>query len=142
MSLNNFITNISCGFYIDARTRITFYEFSNVNYPNELKYALQGTSLKNYLSGINNKIHTEDYVFGFEHSGYSLIKKGNWKLVNYKSPFDIKNFELYNVERDIIESKDKRRIRVEKYEELLYEWYKFSNENQIIIPTPYIDNIN
>jgi len=120
----------------------TFYEFASVNYPNQLEYPLLGVSLKKYLNGIEDQIHDDDYVFGFEHSGYAFIKKGNWKLVNYNSPFEIGNFKLYNVTTDISESRDLKINQIEKYHELLNEWKKFSNENQIIIPTPYTDNIN
>ncbi len=120
----------------------TFYDFASVNYPNQLEYPLLGVSLKKYLNGIEDQIHDDDYVFGFEHSGYSFIKKGNWKLVNYNSPFEIDNFKLYNVKTDISESRELKINQIEKYQELLNEWKKFSNENQIIIPTPYTDNIN
>ena len=49
------------------------------------------SSLKKYLNGESNQIHEKGYVFGFEHSGYSFIMRDNWKLVNYKTPFNIKN---------------------------------------------------
>ena len=121
----------------------TLYDFGKIDFKNNnFDLSLQGSSLKKYLSGKNNYIHKKGYVFGFEHSGYSFIMKDNWKLVNYESPFDINNFELYNLKNDPIEEINLKEKEVEIFNDLLYEWNVFSKKNKLIFPTPYIDNIN
>ena len=121
----------------------TLYDFGKIDFKNNnFNLLLQGSSLKKYLSGKNNYIHKKGYVFGFEHSGYSFIIKDNWKLVNYESPFDIKNFELYNLKNDPIEEINLKEKEVKIFNDLLDEWNIFSKKNKLILPTPYIDNIN
>ena len=121
----------------------TLYDFGKIDFKNNnFNLSLQGSSLKKYLSGKNNYIHKKGYVFGFEHSGYSFIIKDNWKLVNYESPFDIKNFELYNLKNDPIEEINLKEKEVKIFNDLLEEWNIFSKKNKLILPTPYIDNIN
>ena len=121
----------------------TLYDFGEINLKNNnLNFPLQGSSLKNYLNGESNYIHKKGYVFGFEHSGYSFIMRDNWKLVNYKTPFNIKNFKLYNLEIDPIEEVDLKEKEVEIFNQLIKEWEIFSKKNKLIFPTPYIDNIN
>ena len=121
----------------------TLYDFGKIDFKNNnFDLSLQGSSLKKYLSGKNNYIHKKGYVFGFEHSGYCFIMKDNWKLVNYESPFDINNFELYNLKNDPIEEINLKEKEVKIFNDLLYEWNVFSKKNKLILPTPYIDNIN
>ena len=121
----------------------TLYDFGKIDFKNNnFNLLLQGSSLKKYLSGKNNYIHKKGYVFGFEHSGYSFIIKDNWKLVNYESPFDIKKFELYNLKNDPIEEINLKEKEVKIFNDLLDEWNIFSKKNKLILPTPYIDNIN
>ena len=121
----------------------TLYDFGEINLKNNNpNFPLEGYSLKKYLNGESNQIHEKGYVFGFEHSGYSFIMRDNWKLVNYKTPFNIKNFKLYNLEIDPIEEVDLKEKEVEIFNQLIKEWKIFSKKNKLIFPTPYIDNIN
>ena len=121
----------------------TLYDFGQINLKNNNpNFPLEGYSLKKYLNGENNHIHEKGYVFGFEHSGYSFIIRDNWKLVNYKTPFNIKNFKLYNLESDLIEEVNLKEKEVDIFNQLIKEWEIFSKKNKLIFPTPYIDNIN
>jgi len=118
----------------------TFYEVAYVTYPesyngNEI-YPLTGSSLIPFVSGKTNAIHSSDYVFAIEHYGNAMLRKGNWKITNYIQPFELNNFALFNLSNDIGEQIDLKEFEPEKYEELLNEWKKFSNEVKIQIPTP------
>ena len=62
--------------------------------------------------------------------------RDNWKLVNYKTPFNIKNFKLYNLESDPIEEVDLKEKEVEIFNQLIKEWEIFSKKNKLIFPTP------
>jgi len=118
----------------------TFYDIADTKYPNVFKgndvYPLRGNSLVPFISGKTNGIHSPDYVFGIEHYGNAMIRKGNWKITNYERPFVVENFGLYNLSKDIGEQNDLKETEPEKYEEMLMEWMKFANEVKIQIPTP------
>lgn len=118
----------------------TFYELADADYPAEwngkVVKPLLGASLLPVLTGKKQAIHAEDYVFGMEHNGYAMLRKGNWKLLNIKRPFELKNFELYNLETDLSEQQNLKEAKPEKYQELLLEWDKFSKQVGIVFPTP------
>jgi arylsulfatase len=118
----------------------TFYDIAGASYPEKYKdteiYPLRGRSLLPYISGKTDVIHTPDYVFALEHYGNAMLRKGNWKITNFKKPFELENFALYNLSEDIGEQIDLKNTEKEKYEELLMEWAKFSEEVKIQIPAP------
>jgi arylsulfatase A-like enzyme len=110
----------------------TFYELAEVTYPEKYNekpvYPLKGTSLMPFLSNTSKEIHASDYVFGLEHYGNAMIRKGKWKITNFVQPFTFENFSLYNLSNDLGEQNDLKETEPEKYAEMLREWSKFSNE--------------
>jgi arylsulfatase len=118
----------------------TFYELAKTTYPEiwngKAVKPLRGASLLPILGGEKEKIHNENYVFGLEHAGDAMIRKGDWKIVNVKSPFELKNFELYNLSEDLAEQKDLKDVYPEKYQEMLQEWKKFTEEVGVVLPSP------
>lgn len=115
----------------------TFYEVAQTKYPETYKgrevYPLKGQSLLPFLSGQTEEIHKSDYSFGLEHAGQAMLRKGDWKITNIQTPFREENFKLFNVSSDIAEIHDLRDAEPEKYEELLFEWRKFSTDSRLII---------
>lgn len=118
----------------------TFYELADVSYPITYKgnevYPLKGNSLIPFVSGKTNEIHPSDYVFAIEHYGNAMLRKGNWKITNFKKPFSLENFALYNLSNDPGEQTDVKESEIDKYKEMLMEWAKFSNEVKVQIPAP------
>ena len=118
----------------------TFYEVANVTYPEKFEgkeiYPLKGRSLMPFVSGKTDEIHSENYVFGLEHAQRIMIRKGNWKITNIRTPFMEENFELYDLTEDLAELKDLKDAEPEKYNELLEEWARFSNEIKVQLTTP------
>ncbi|MEN2282945.1 arylsulfatase [Algoriphagus sp. SE2] len=121
----------------------TFLELAGITYPekwNEIPVKPQlGNSLVPYLSGKTDQIHVANYVFGLEHRGNVLIRKGDWKLVNHKQPFERKNFELYNLSNDLAEQNNLKEEFPEKYQDLLSEWDNYSKNVGVVLPTPKVD---
>jgi len=121
----------------------TFYEVAKVEYPekfgNHKVYPLKGQSLLPFLSGKSKKIHSSDYVFGLEHGGYAMIRKGDWKITNIESPIAEDNFKLYNLSDDLAEIHDLKESEPVMYEELLMEWRKYSQEVKVQVPVPSAD---
>ncbi len=118
----------------------TFYDVANISYPKTYKenkvYPLKGNSLIPFVSGKTSEIHDSKYVFAMEHYGNAMLRKGNWKITNFKRPFALENFALYNLSNDLGEQINLKETEEEKYEEMLNEWMKFSNEIKIQTPTP------
>lgn len=118
----------------------TFYELAGVSYPETFKgidiYPLKGSSLLPFISGEKNTIHNDNYVFALEHYGNAMLRKGDWKITNFKRPFLLENFKLYNLKTDMGEQEDLKDSEPEKYQELLKEWERFSDEVRIQNPTP------
>jgi arylsulfatase A-like enzyme len=118
----------------------TFYELAGIAYPEVFDgsevYPLKGSSLLPYLSGEASEIHDKDYVFALEHAGNAMLRKGNWKITSYIMPFETGNFALYDLSKDLGEQTDLREMEPDKYEEMLMEWSKFSDEIQLQTPPP------
>ncbi|WP_115462512.1 arylsulfatase [Winogradskyella aurantiaca] len=118
----------------------TLYDLLEISYPSEYNSheieALKGASLLPLFKDDTIKIHDENYVFALEHRGYTMLRKGDWKLVNIHSPLDFKNFELYNIKSDPGESVNIRRLHPNKFESLMLEWEAFSKEVGVVTPTP------
>lgn len=110
----------------------TFYELAEVTYPENYNehsvYPLKGNSLMPFLSNQSEKIHDSDYVFGLEHGGYAMIRKGKWKITSFVKPFKVENFQLFDLSTDIGEQVDLQKKFPKKYAELLNDWEKFSTE--------------
>jgi len=138
VNLNN---KIHHGFTSVLDLAPTFYEVANVTYPEAYKgnvvYPLKGNSLIPFVSGKTNEIHDSEYVFAIEHYGNAMLRKGKWKITNFVRPFALENFALYNLSNDLGEQTDLKESEPKKYEEMLKEWEKFSNEVKVQIPTPW-----
>jgi arylsulfatase len=118
----------------------SFYKAAGTEYPATFKnkkiFPLKGKSFMDLVSGTTDQVHDEEYVFGLEHHGRAMLTKGNWKIVNNNPPFQPENFKLYNLFNDLAELNDVRDQEKNKYEELMKEWLKFSNEIRVQFPTP------
>jgi arylsulfatase len=118
----------------------SFYQAAGTEYPPTFKnkkiYPLKGKSIMNLVSGKVEHVHEEGYVFGLEHNGRAMLRKGNWKIVNNNPPFQSENFKLYNLLEDLAELNDVRELERDKYEELMKEWLNFSNEIRAQFPSP------
>jgi arylsulfatase A-like enzyme len=122
----------------------TFYDLADANYPEEWAgkpvKPLLGASLLPALKCEKQEIHAEDYIFGMEHAGNAMLRKGNWKILNISRPFQVENFELYDLNADLAEQRDLKNQYPEKYQEMLGEWENFTTRVGIILPLPTAEN--
>lgn len=116
----------------------TILEASNTNYPKQFNgntiYPIKGTSLLSFTKNNTHTIHSKDYVFGLEHTGLTMLRKGQWKLTNIDRPFSEDNFKLYNLENDLAELHDLSQKETEKYNEMLNEWRTFTKNVKAQFP--------
>lgn len=114
----------------------TFYELAGATYPGKTGTTktkpLAGKSILPLLQG-KGEIHEPDYVTALEHRGRMFIRKGNWKLVNLEAPFDEDKLMLFNLKKDLGETKDLSQDYPDKVKELLSDWNQYKKENQLIV---------
>jgi len=114
----------------------TFLEMAGLSYPatyhnREIK-PMMGQSFYSYIKGESNSIHTENYVYGLEHTGGCLLIKGDWKITNTSDPFDESAFALYNIDKDWGETNDLSKSNPGKFKELMDEWEILKKKTGII----------
>ena len=116
----------------------TLYDLAKINYPPEFNgnslFPLKGKSILPFISGKAEAIHTNDYVFGLEHSGNTMLRKGQWKITNFSDPFSLSAFELYNLDEDLGEIHDLKSTNPQKYQEMFQEWTNFASEIKVQLP--------
>ena len=114
----------------------TFLELAGIKYPdiyNNKKIApMLGESSLSFIRGKSNTIHHNNYVYGLEHDGQSLLIKGNWKITNISEPFDETAFALYNLTEDLGETNNLSRANPKKYKEMMKEWEIFKKKVGVI----------
>lgn len=122
----------------------TFYDLAGADYPAEWNgkpiKPLLGKSLLPLFSDSTMVIHDSTYVFGLEHAGDAMLRKGDWKILNLTRPFDTQNFELFDLSKDLAEQNDLQEEFPEKYQEMLEEWGIWSKKVGVILPTPKGNN--
>ena len=118
----------------------TIYEAAGVSYPLTFKedtiYPLLGSSILQFATGAQARIHGDDYIFGTEHGGYAMLIKGPWKITNNVTPFSKDNFGLYNLRNDVGEFRDLKEDHPDIYADLLNEWEAFAERIKPQFPTP------
>ena len=102
----------------------TFLELAKATYPNDSPHLLPlaGESLLDVWHGQSKRSRT---LF-FEHEGNRAVRSGKWKLVwiNYR-----KRWELYDIEVDRTESKDRAAEFPERVAALEKLWLKWASES-------------
>lgn len=89
-------------------------------------YELEGLSLIPALVGLKKINHK--YLY-WEHSGFSAIRKGDWKA--YKKLSD-KEWELYNLETDRSEQVNVAEKHPDLVKELNDKWYQWATTHQVL----------
>ncbi len=115
----------------------TFLEIANAKYPsvynNKSLVPLKGASLIPLLTKEKNKIHSDNYVMGWELFGRYALRQGKWKITEIEPPFGKGVFELFNMDDDPTESHDLSKQYPAKYKELLNEWKAYAKDNGVIL---------
>lgn len=109
----------------------TFIEAAGTKYPKThpdgtVLFPLEGKSL--LPAFINGKGSEHEYMY-WEHSGYSAIRKGDWKA--FKKVEDT-NWELYDLRTDRDEQINVSKDHQELVKELNDKWYSWANSHQVL----------
>ncbi|KAI9739098.1 MAG: hypothetical protein M1834_007311 [Cirrosporium novae-zelandiae] len=93
---------------------------------------MRGLSMLSWLHGNQQRVHDEDYIYGWELCGRGALRKGNWKTVFIPKPKGTETWQLYDLSKDPGEIHDLADKYPEKLEELLGHWDKYVKECGVI----------
>ena len=125
----------------------TILELAQVEHPQSFQgrevLPLRGASMLPALSGDSERVHSEDYVMGWEVFGHRAIRKGDWKIVwdtaaymeKPQDPDILKDsWRLYNVANDPGERVDLSQQEPERLQALIAEWQNYVKETGLVLP--------
>lgn len=86
---------------------------------------MRGASMLPWLTGMEERVHAEDFVNGWELCGRGAIRKANWKAVFIPKPKGPEKWQLYDLSKDPGEIEDLAGEHPEELKELLGHWEKY-----------------
>lgn len=98
--------------------------------PNASKYATDGVSLSALLADPSTKLERDSLSFHYPHyyrttTPVTAIRKGDWKLLEY---YEDGRLELYNLARDLSETKDLSKTRPEIAQRIRAELHAWKSD--------------
>ena len=116
----------------------TLLDIANIDYPkNTYKgmkvHPLKGRSMIDFLMERKNKIHSNQYVMGWELFNRGAIRQGIWKIVFIEKPHGDGEWSLYNLKEDPLEQNNLADINKDKLKEMMLLWYEYKENNGVII---------
>jgi arylsulfatase len=113
----------------------TFLEIAGASYPADGSVRpMLGESMRAYLAGKAESVHSDDYVTALYHSGRAYLRQGDWKIANLEAPFSEGDFELFNLAEDPGETTNLADSFPEKYDEMIDLWREKRRELGILLP--------
>lgn len=100
---------------------------------------MQGRSWSDMLDGDAVSPRADSDIIAMQMFGARMVRAGDWKAVNVPKPIGTGDWELFNVETDPGETKDRAAEHPEPLAQLVTAWEAYAAENNIILPdrTPY-----
>ncbi len=115
----------------------TFLEVAGAKYPSTYQgnkiAPYKGSSIIPLLDGKKKYVHDEEYVMGWELFGRCAVRNGKWKITKIEPPFGKGIFELFDIEKDPIESNDLSKQNPQVYQEMLSHWNEYVKDNGVIM---------
>lgn len=91
-----------------------------------------GKSILPYLRGEQDYVHKNE-AYGFSVHGRQGLQYNQWKLVRLPAPFAKGQWQLYNLDEDLGETRDLARQQPKKLREMIARWDSFAKETGVII---------
>jgi arylsulfatase len=96
---------------------------------------LEGRSLVPFLMGHSEAVHGDDFTFGWELFGRRALRQGDWKVVWLYPPYGPGRWELFDLARDPLESRDLAAAEPERLAVLVRAWDAYAARNGVVLPT-------
>ena len=112
----------------------TVLALADAPYPRQFKgkniHPAIGKSLVPVLSGDSATVHTNSGM-GWELFEMKAYIRGNWKILRLPQPFGSGQWQLYDIEKDPMESKDLSSSYPDIKNELIKEWNEYAKQNDL-----------
>ena len=95
---------------------------------------ISGISQAGILSGEKAGLADAERVLVNELFGKRSVRRGNWKLTHMPEPYGNNAWQLFDLARDIGEAADIAAENAGIVKELVAEWQKYADENNVILP--------
>jgi arylsulfatase len=96
---------------------------------------LEGCSLVPFLRRESETVHGDDFTMGWELFGRRALRQGDWKIVWLYPPYGAGRWELFDLARDPLESRDLAATEPERLARLIRAWDEYAARNNVILPT-------
>lgn len=96
----------------------------------------RGRSWLPYLSGSSDRIHSEEYVTGWELFGQQAIRQGRYKAIFIPAPNGPEKWQLYDISKDPGETADIANEEQETLKRLISHWATYVAETGTILIDP------
>jgi arylsulfatase A-like enzyme len=108
----------------------TILEMAGIKHPAPLYrdnpiVPMRGVSMLPYMQSKAERVHPEDFIYGWELCGRGAIRKGNWKADFIPPPKGTGEWQLYNLSKDPGEIDDLAEKEPEKLAELMKHWESY-----------------
>ena len=95
---------------------------------------ISGLSQVKLLSGRATGRDDKNRVLVFELFGKRSVRRGDWKLVHMPEPYGTNDWQLFDLTSDIGEANDVSAKNPVVVNELIAQWQKYVDENNVILP--------
>lgn len=93
---------------------------------------MRGVSMLHWLAGKEDRVHEQDFIFGWEICGRGAIRKANFKAVFIPKPKGPEKWQLYDLSKDPGETEDLADENPKKLEELLVHWENYVKDCGVV----------
>lgn len=116
----------------------TFLDLANTEHPGARYkgrdvHPYIGKSIMPYLTGEQQRVHSDNDTVSWELNRRIAVRKGDWKLIKIPGAFGTGEWELFNIKHDPGESNDLSSVEQAKLSELVSEWEVYVKENGVIM---------
>ena len=96
---------------------------------------LEGRSLVSFLKGQSETVHGDDFTMGWELFGRRALRQGDWKIVWLYPPYGPGRWELFDLAKDPLESRDIAAAEPDRLARLIRVWDEYAARNGVVLPT-------
>ena len=97
--------------------------------------ALEGRSMLPLLEGQSATVHAGELTMGWELFGRRALRRGSFKIVWLFEPYGPGRWELFDLAKDPLESRDLASAEPETLARLVRAWNAYAAKNGVILPT-------
>jgi arylsulfatase A-like enzyme len=101
-------------------------------------HPINGRSMLSLLRGDADQIHADGDAVAYELAGSAAVFRGGYKLIRNNPPFGDRQWRLYHIGDDPVETNDLSQTEQEMFAELVADYDRYAKEFKLIeVPDDY-----